>query len=229
MAHTSDRTLLASLGFSDPDKKDRRHTLACQYLCQPDVAQRLWCRVFPELASEHPTLPDIVSESPSTLVCPDPVMAEVRHVSAAMEVAIMTDRKFLVGFWDVVLSATVMHGAWKALPPEYGPTPVGLRWGSPPMVRQVLTLEWFRGRCADLHIEVKARPVDVADIARQVETYRRGAGDWGPVVVATCYPMPAADRSTLNAKKIHHVYLGDGLVKYIRGRETEPAEDNGEL
>lgn len=36
--HSHDRTLLSSLGFSDPDKKDRTHDLACQYLAQPGVA-----------------------------------------------------------------------------------------------------------------------------------------------------------------------------------------------
>jgi hypothetical protein len=30
--HSHDRTLVASLGFADPDKRDRRHDLACQYL-----------------------------------------------------------------------------------------------------------------------------------------------------------------------------------------------------
>lgn len=30
--HSHDRTMLASLGFADPDKRDRLHTLACRYL-----------------------------------------------------------------------------------------------------------------------------------------------------------------------------------------------------
>lgn len=34
---TSERTLLRDLGFSDPDKKNRRHDWACQYVCQPEV------------------------------------------------------------------------------------------------------------------------------------------------------------------------------------------------
>src|ERR1700690_2789619 len=35
MTHAHDRTLLASLGFADPDKKDQMHDLACEYLSQP--------------------------------------------------------------------------------------------------------------------------------------------------------------------------------------------------
>jgi hypothetical protein len=36
-----DRTLLASLGFSDPDKRDPVHDWACQYVAQYDVATKL--------------------------------------------------------------------------------------------------------------------------------------------------------------------------------------------
>lgn len=34
-----DRTLLASLGFADGDKRDGRHELACQYMARPEIAQ----------------------------------------------------------------------------------------------------------------------------------------------------------------------------------------------
>jgi hypothetical protein len=39
--HSHDRTLLAGLGFADPDKREERHDYAVQYLSQPEVAQRL--------------------------------------------------------------------------------------------------------------------------------------------------------------------------------------------
>lgn len=39
--HTHERTLLASLGFADPDKKNPRHDLACQYLALPENHQRI--------------------------------------------------------------------------------------------------------------------------------------------------------------------------------------------
>lgn len=37
-----DNTLLAKMGFSDPDRQNPLHDLACQYLAQPDVVQRMF-------------------------------------------------------------------------------------------------------------------------------------------------------------------------------------------
>jgi hypothetical protein len=37
----TDQTLLARLGFQDPDRKDLLHDWACQYLAQPEVLEKL--------------------------------------------------------------------------------------------------------------------------------------------------------------------------------------------
>jgi hypothetical protein len=39
--HTHDRTLIASLGFNDPDKKNVLHDLACAYLTQTEVIRSI--------------------------------------------------------------------------------------------------------------------------------------------------------------------------------------------
>lgn len=41
MAHSHEQGLLARMGFADPDRKDRRHTLACQYLALPEVSKKV--------------------------------------------------------------------------------------------------------------------------------------------------------------------------------------------
>jgi hypothetical protein len=41
MAHSYDRTLLARLGFADPDKTDPKHDLACQYLANDEQSRKL--------------------------------------------------------------------------------------------------------------------------------------------------------------------------------------------
>jgi hypothetical protein len=40
--HSYDRTLIASLGFADPDKREPLHDLACQYLAEPGPSRKLW-------------------------------------------------------------------------------------------------------------------------------------------------------------------------------------------
>lgn len=39
MAHSYDRTYLASLGFADPDKKLRKHDVACQFLASKEAIE----------------------------------------------------------------------------------------------------------------------------------------------------------------------------------------------
>lgn len=41
MMHSHDRTLLASLGFKDPDKANPEHDQACLFLSQPDTLTKL--------------------------------------------------------------------------------------------------------------------------------------------------------------------------------------------
>lgn len=48
MAHSHDWTKLSQFGFSDPDKKDPDHELACAYLAQKDVAKKLIGAVEPK-------------------------------------------------------------------------------------------------------------------------------------------------------------------------------------
>lgn len=47
MAHSFDKTYLASLGFADADRKTPEHDKACQYLAIPEVSANLVRSVFP--------------------------------------------------------------------------------------------------------------------------------------------------------------------------------------
>lgn len=239
--HTHDRTLLASLGFADKDKRDRRHTLACQYLCQPEVAVRLWSRLYPTFG-EAMVLPEVVemgappSEYGSSPPFDHPASCDVMwdgaHTSATTEVGIYRGNGFLVGFWDVVLGATAAGYGWAESVLEYGRPRYTGDHGPP--LRRRFTPAPRRLMFGTMRIEVKANYVDVADIARQIEVYQSGTireihGERRPIVVATCYTMPPADRETLAAKNIHHVYLGDGFKAYCRSREAETVSEEGGL
>lgn len=256
MAHTSDRTLLASLGFADPDKKDRRHTLACQYLCQPDVAVRLLARFEPDVSRPRPTLGPITLAEGARGPDPDLSSYAAALMDAAIEVPVLKGHDYLVGFWDVRLiyhtftpfyaeAGVEKEVGWNYLDQrtnkwEFHPgdrdqsrvdrLSTGWAWkaASNPMEKIISRtyVPKFRAENRFLYVEVKARPVDVADIARQVALYQLHGGqrEGRRFVVATCYPMPAVDKATLKAKNIEHVYLGDGFTEYCRQRDAEKAE-----
>lgn len=244
MAHTSDRTLLAALGFQDPDKRDKRHTLACQYLCEPETAVRMWERLFPGCAEPRPSIESITlrmdddadaARSYDIFVKKHPFPNghfELKHMAAKTEVGIYRARGHVVGFWDVVLGATTVYGEWSG-PHLVFPTREftgrdGTRLientGSTP-IAATYDPKWFRAWRHPIYIEVKASPVDVSGIARQLDLYREFTPGVSAVVVATCYPMTAADKATLSDKSIRHVYLGDGFKAYCALREAEVAEE----
>ena len=240
MSHTHDRTLLASLGFQDPDKKDRRHTLACQYLCQPEVATRLWGRLVPSLAEPTSVIEDVICEGPGEDAQDgrrkkdEPRFRSgpraVVHTDAMIEVPVTKDRGFLVGFVDVVARARASEGCFD----ETAERDSSQGWPAN-VIRRRYTARWHNVKIT-MRIEVKARPVDVADIARQIATYAGctvGSGydyDLPPLwVVATCYKMPAADKATLAAKGIYHVWLGEGFAAYCKAREADVLDDDAGL
>lgn len=48
MAHAYDRTLLSSLGFQDPDKRNDAHDELCRFVGRPDVATHISCGLVGE-------------------------------------------------------------------------------------------------------------------------------------------------------------------------------------
>jgi hypothetical protein len=194
--------------------------------------------------------PDRYNNTPKAYPPSIPGWYAMRPYGAETEVAIHKGRNFLVGFWDVHLAFAATQVNWEhtdtftiereepnplfgsrfgggaAEPPTHRAScATGFGWKTTPSAH-LLTETW---------IEVKARPVDVADIVRQIAVYepytdRRPGRDrleWSPLIAATCYPMPAADKATLAAKGIRHIFLGDGFRAYVKARENEQA-DNGE-
>lgn len=248
MSRTSDRTLLAAMSFADPDHKDRRHTLACQYLARADVAQKVlehlkpaWCKpfAFPTSATDldalcgvvHPTEAPVYSAAPGspwTYRAPGPVAA--RAMAGQIEVPILRNRGYLVGFWDVVVPVVyaVPYAEVRIEPHSLGISgPVPMRDIPPTPKEWRIKREASIGKDEDsaaLYIEVKAGPCDIGDLVRQLATYRTVEAHHCAVhIAATCWPMSEPDRATLTAAGVHHVRLGAGFEDYVRSRSTEDA------
>jgi len=112
MAHSHQQTLLAKLGFSDPDHKDHRHTLACEYLCKPEVLQKMGQVLFG-------AVPDPIQQPEAIILAsgvglPDGTIEVtggwVESQSAKTEIPVMNhtySSKYYVGFVDVVASLSI--------------------------------------------------------------------------------------------------------------------------
>ncbi|HLD90212.1 MAG TPA: hypothetical protein VI911_04230 [Patescibacteria group bacterium] len=207
MAHSHERTLLASLGFSDPDKRDRRHTLACQYLCREDVALKLAGMIWPN--GDHPTDEEMVriASDPSDRRRRSEWTTGLTFVSSVIEAPITKSHGYLVGFVDVVLRVRLSIVGFAEVRPYSHEVRV---WRGSGDVRLAM-------------VEVKVKPVDIGDIARQMALYREHT-DGVKFVVATCWRMSADDRATLRDKGIRTIYLGEPFEEYCRARNAEGAD-----
>lgn len=107
MAHSHQNTLLSRLGFSDPDRSDPKHTLACEYLCKPDVALKVLAVVG--CSTVVPPKPeDVVTKSEDR---PRSVGSWVSMTGARTEHPIMNGN-YYIGFADVVIGFNQI--TWRA-------------------------------------------------------------------------------------------------------------------
>lgn len=186
MSRTADRTLLAALGFADPDRKDRRHTLACQYLAQPDVAQKVLARVCPAWVAPfvfpddpgldalcgavHPEGPARqwakLPGSPWTWRTHEPRNARVKP--GRLEVAITRAGGYLVGFWDVVVPVELSRPSASVsiegpdVSPSRSESPMPDQWAAVMAARKETppaptpALEWKIRRSRSMNTEIAA-------------------------------------------------------------------------
>jgi hypothetical protein len=198
MTHAHDQTLLARLGFSDPDRKNHLHDLACQYLARPEVAAKVF-----DLA-QHP--------APFAVVSP-----WTRRIVSELEVHVMkAGSGFTVGFLDAVI------GLLDIAP---GPDPlmcarqiVAVEVKAHPatagdVLRQIALYRdawpWWKWNSPHGH------GLAVRDHCQQ---------RWEPVwVLATCYPIPRREADTLTAARIKHIQLSpDRIRAWADSRAAEP-------
>ena len=192
-----DRTLLASLGFSDPDKKNARHDLACQYVVQPSVANKLVQTFFPTTTiplGEYPPAERCVERG---YIGYSPARKTWRFTRKGSTETVVADPAFLevpiskgegqyrttIGFVDAHIPVTgkrVVSGQhlleWKMFknPPSngyepYDTTVVEPQISDPAGPTPFEEVAIFRG---DVFIEVKIAKESLGAILRQINLYR---------------------------------------------------------
>jgi hypothetical protein len=228
--HSHDRTLLARLGFSDPDKKDPRHDLACQYLALRENQERMVDVVLVgELKARRITrltLPPEWEESPVRNVVRAYENKHVERVSLEVPVSKGSGQyKTTIGFLDGRTRWVVEE----RLSGEIRRWTRDSRSGA-----AHISDDWTpfneRGRHDwDVGIEVKIAPVGIGDALRQIKLYREHMGDGygndgnARFVLATAYPMESHDVAALKAERITHIRLGPKFDEWVAARKAEAA------
>lgn len=219
MAHSHDRTMLANLGFADPDKGDPRHDLACQYLVTPDAGRRMAAAVLSDrLSKTKRPFSWQYGNGPERTGFDTYALDDT--FSAVFEVPISkgySQYKTTVGFLDLVLIADLVVTS------AYDESSGG-------------DVKTGKGKW-NLIVEVKAaNPVRVLDAIRQIKFYReyhehlRLSGEGVTWVLATIAPLSDDEISALQSASIHHVRLGQKFEEWIIERERKEVEArmNGE-
>ena len=215
--HSSDRTLLAKLGFSDPDKQDNKHDLACQYVAC--IRNKLFCHFIPE-------------------------QDDVEDIHFALEAPVYKGAKqykSLVGFLDVVLY-TGTRGTITAANVNPGRNNTYINYISEcSYFKKHIALEVktnpvsIGNLLAQMNVykehHANASPLsnfeDINGEKLIVVNWGNGLKRLDPVwVVATTFKMSIIDKDTLENEGIKHIYLGAPFDEFCKmyGPEDSPSE-----
>ena len=194
--HSHDRTLLARLGFADPDKHDPTHDLASQYLAQQENATALILNILPIIKHNDHYNRISCSWEPREFLPKLVVPEQERPISKGE-----AQYKTTLGFIDLVLRITCQDCVAR-LEKERAATQ-----GQ----KIKLTPDW----CASICIEVKTTPVGAGEILRQLKLYREyvRADRW---VLATTFGLTDPDLHALAGEDVHHVLLGERFFEWIK-------------
>ena len=224
--HAHERTMLARLGFADPDKKDRRHDLACQYLAQRPVVDKIVPLLGLEQSPQaYERTHDNAQEKGITAKVFSSYETELEYqVSKGSD-----EYRTTIGFVDLVYYFTLeirytqrserkfqdyfqSWSSWKNLPDSN-----------------------YREH-VNIGVEVKISPTTVGDIIRQISLYRSyidhwymHGGDSSRWILATAYPLSSLDIQSLAKQQISHVLLGKGFEKFVDFQEQLSVAKNIEV
>ncbi|MBC8356550.1 MAG: hypothetical protein H8E66_31605 [Planctomycetes bacterium] len=215
--HSHERTMLAKLGFADPDRREPLHDVACHYLVTPDAVRRL----IRCLAIEHGPEPYADNSGDEERTSQFLRKVASHRVTRECEIAKGWGQyRTTVGFADLVLQLHIEEHHREAqkrtrnVPDGRG----NLTWTE---WHPVADFVWQSNE--EVGVEVKVTPVAVSDVVRQVKLYRSYSGirTW---VVATTYQITRADLECLRNERFQHVYLGEHFQAFVAEQPTsDPA------
>jgi len=237
---SSDQSLIARMGFRDPDKADSRHDMACRYFTLPETIERL-AKVFgyPKTAATR-----LTSDRGRVVVVDQ--AHNIVPAEGLTEYAVRNGT-FLIGFLDARITFDV-HSDY-TFPKSVNPCPGGVLWwaehvkGDAGLLRrrrsdsaedraaedrriEALYEEHARWTKAPMEhsesesfsrtigVEVKIGRCSMGEVIRQIESYRTAerAHYWA---VATDFDITEEDVRALTDQKIKPIRLGKLFEEYI--------------
>lgn len=247
MAYSHDRTLLSSLGFSDPDKKDPLHDLGCQYISLPSVVDSLGLvSNGAKLSLVSARLEQPISKGEGkyrttigfldVLLCCECAQSLSMFCSTETYVCFSTYRELDIaqkeqdGQGDVFtfcIPRPSMPG-WKEHPDDPGCL---YRGGTvfrkeqleqnPYVLQKAVLKDMQIQRREDRCVEVKILPISLGDILRQINLYREYIGNV-PFVLATVFDLSVASVKVLQDDNITPVFLGAKFKAWAREQRDLP-------
>lgn len=227
--YAHDRTLLASLGFADLDKRVDRHDLACRYLTRPGLLEKATGPVFPDVkffGYEHERML---------------VKGEGKYQT-------------VIGYIDLVGAFIYSGESWRSegYPVNTRPRDCPHCDGYGSTVKEKILCSNCEGsgkskiyyRCeicssdgkkeiredcvlckgkryhGELLVEVKINRVQVGDVIRQIDMYRRFSM-METALLVTDYTISTGEKEALLTKDILHVKLGPGFDRFCVEQAAE--------
>ncbi len=204
-----DYTLLAKLGFADPDKQDGTHDAACRFLAQAEVARKLWIASADKVAN-----PGRFCDG-ERLVVPD---RPLEFLSVSIEEPISKGSgqyKTTIGFMDVVLfgkeEAFDIEGRRSF--PAFG---IGIE------VKHTQKAIHDAVRQIQLYREYTDNPYGISKI-----DYRRPCEmQWGTRIIdwylATTFNITQQEAELLSASDIKFIKLSSAFEEYLNKKNETP-------
>ena len=228
--YAHDRTMLAKLGFADPDKRNPRHDLACQYLALPDVSGR----VARLLGLERPPAPCREQDERTEENCTESTSIGGCGVTFEHQIVKGSGQYCTtIGFVDLVYCVELLTSRTERVLRRRPDT--SARWGWPESLA-----DYQCARRVNVGIEVKIAPVGIGDLLRQIKLYRTYTDNWTPQcdglsgdiarwIVATGYPLTALEIQSLTNERIAHVLLGEAFRTFVESQAAVDAAGNVEV
>jgi hypothetical protein len=208
-----DRTLLSSLGFNDPDKKDPRHDLACRYIGQPEIAGKVLTTFNVPLHVSKVSQNDFEFEGEESQT--------LTLQKASYEWPLSKgdgQYKVTIGFLDVLLRSELAAFSKGRQRSKYYFSP----WGEWRDVDETSRSNVVVG------VEVKVGEVGAGEIMRQVRLYREHMSFKG-FVVATAFALSPGGAEQLHSANIRHFVLGKGFERFCAIEDAKAPAQSPEL